>query len=59
MTRKVSWGVLGAAKIGLEKVIPAMQRGEVSRIDAIASRDIVKAAPGRRRSGHRQGLRLL
>ncbi len=43
MTRKVSWGVLGAAKIGLEKVIPAMQRGEVARVDAIASRDIVKA----------------
>ncbi|MGD0563662.1 MAG: Gfo/Idh/MocA family oxidoreductase [Roseiarcus sp.] len=43
MTRKVSWGVLGAAKIGIEKVIPAMQRGEVSRVDAIASRDIAKA----------------
>ncbi len=43
MTRKVSWGVLGAANIGIEKVIPAMQRGEVSRIDAIASRDIAKA----------------
>ncbi len=43
MARKVSWGVLGAAKIGLEKVIPAMQRGEVSRVDAIASRDIAKA----------------
>jgi predicted dehydrogenase len=43
MTRKVSWGVLGVAKIGVEKVIPAMQRGEASRVDAIASRDIVKA----------------
>ncbi len=43
MTRKVSWGVLGAAKIGIEKVIPAMQRGEVSRVDAIASRDLAKA----------------
>ncbi|MGO4871063.1 MAG: Gfo/Idh/MocA family protein [Roseiarcus sp.] len=43
MTRKVSWGVLGAAKIGLELVIPAMQRGEASRIDAIASREIAKA----------------
>ncbi len=43
MTRKISWGVLGAAKIGIEKVIPAMQRGEVSRIDAIASRDVAKA----------------
>ena len=43
MARKVSWGVLGAAKIGLEKVLPAMQRGEVARIDAIASRDLAKA----------------
>ncbi len=43
MTRKVSWGVLGVAKIGVEKVIPAMQRGEASRIDAIASRDLAKA----------------
>jgi predicted dehydrogenase len=43
MTRKVSWGVLGVAKIGVEKVIPAMQRGEASCIDAIASRDLAKA----------------
>jgi len=43
VTRKVSWGVLGAAKIGVEKVIPAMQRGENSRVDAIASREIAKA----------------
>jgi predicted dehydrogenase len=43
MVRKISWGVLGAAKIGVEKVIPAMQRGEASRVDAIASRDIAKA----------------
>jgi len=43
MTRKISWGVLGAAKIGLEKVIPAMQRGEIAHVDAIASRDLAKA----------------
>jgi predicted dehydrogenase len=36
---KVRWGVLGAAKIALIKVIPAMQRGEWSEITAIASRD--------------------
>ena len=29
--RKVKWGVIGVAKIATEKVIPAMQRGEVSR----------------------------
>ena len=41
--RKVKWGVLGVAKIAIEKVIPAMQRGEVSHIAAIASRDLGKA----------------
>jgi predicted dehydrogenase len=43
MTRKLSWGVLSVAKIGVEQVIPAMQRGEFSRIDAIASRDLTRA----------------
>ena len=40
---KVRWGVLGAAKIAMVKVIPAMQRGELSEITAIASRDLAKA----------------
>jgi predicted dehydrogenase len=40
---KVRWGVLGAAKIAIEKVIPAMQRGERSDVVAIASRDPAKA----------------
>ena len=43
MTRKVSWGMLGAARIGVEKVVPALQRGEASRVDAIASRALAKA----------------
>ncbi len=43
MARTVSWGVLSPAKIGVEKVIPAMQKGVVSRIDAIASRDLARA----------------
>jgi predicted dehydrogenase len=41
--RKVKWGVIGVAKIATEKVIPAMQRGEVSEIAGIASRDLGKA----------------
>ncbi len=41
--RKVKWGVLGVAKIAVEKVIPAMQQGEASHIAAIASRDLSKA----------------
>ena len=43
MNRKVRWGVLGAANIAVEKVIPAMQRGEWCEIAAIASRDANKA----------------
>src|SRR5437016_1544587 len=43
MPRKVKWGVLSTAKIGREKVIPAMQQGSLSEIVAIASRDDEKA----------------
>ena len=41
---KVKWGVLGVAKIATEKVIPAMQRGALSEIVGIASRDGARAA---------------
>lgn len=44
MPAKVRWGVLGAAKIAIKKVIPGMQRGVRSEVTAIASRD-----PGRAR----------
>jgi predicted dehydrogenase len=37
--RKVKWGVLGTAKIARVKVIPAMQRGSLTDITAIASRE--------------------
>src|SRR5450432_3798471 len=43
MNRKIRWGILGAAQIGINKVIPAMQKGEWSRVTAIASRDLAKA----------------
>src|ERR671920_1663091 len=39
----VRWGILGAANIGVRKVIPAMQRGTRSHVVAIASRDLAKA----------------
>ena len=44
--KKIRWGVLSTAKIGTEKVIPAMQKGEYSAVTAIASRqlDIAQAA---------------
>jgi predicted dehydrogenase len=41
--KKVRWGVLGVARIAVQKVIPAMQRGENCEVVAIASRDVGKA----------------
>lgn len=41
--KKLRWGVLSTAKIGLRKVIPAMQRGQYCSIDAIASRELPRA----------------
>lgn len=38
MMEKVKWGVLSTAKIGREKVIPALQQGQFSQVSAIASR---------------------
>lgn len=40
--KKVVWGVLSTAKIGWEKVIPAMQKGDCCDIRAIASRSLEK-----------------
>ncbi len=40
----VRWGVLGCANIALHKVIPGMQASALSRVEAIASRSIGKAA---------------
>jgi predicted dehydrogenase len=46
--RKIRWGVLGAARIGRTKVIPAMQRSEEGEVTALASRslDTARAAAG-------------
>ena len=43
MSTKLRWGVLSTAAIGLKKVIPAMQLGELTQVTAIASRDRAKA----------------
>ena len=48
---KGRWGVISTAKIGVEKVIPAMQRCESAEVVAIASRDAQKAASAARRLG--------
>jgi predicted dehydrogenase len=43
MSKKIRWGVLSTANIGLKKVLPGMQKGEFTSVDAIASRDLAKA----------------
>lgn len=48
---RVRWGVLSTAEIGLQKVIPAMQRGEYCDMVAIASRDLERAQAAGRRGG--------
>ncbi len=48
---KVRWGVLSTARIGTEKVIPAMQRGRWTQVVAIASRSLEKAQEAARRLG--------
>ncbi|MBV9929282.1 MAG: Gfo/Idh/MocA family oxidoreductase [Acidobacteria bacterium] len=51
MNEKVRWGVLGAAKIAVEKVIPAMQKGAWSEVRGLASRDAGAAARAARELG--------
>lgn len=43
MSKKIRWGVLSTASIGVRKVLPAMQQGQYSEVVAIASRDLAKA----------------
>jgi predicted dehydrogenase len=40
--RKVKWGILGAAKIARQRVIPGMQKSGLCEVTAIASRDLAK-----------------
>ncbi len=48
---KLRWGVLSTARIGTEKVIPAMQQGEHGVVAAIASRNLEKAQDAAARLG--------
>lgn len=41
--KKVRWGQISTANIGLKKVLPGMMRGKYSAVVAIASRDIASA----------------
>lgn len=41
--KKVAWGILSTAKIGREKVIPALQTSQYCDVQAIASRSLERA----------------
>jgi len=43
MSKKIRWGVLSTAAIGLKKVIPAMQQGQYTAMVAIASRNLARS----------------
>jgi predicted dehydrogenase len=43
MSKKIRWGVLSTASIGVRKVLPAMRQGQYSEVTAIASRDLTRA----------------
>ena len=43
MTKKVRWGILSTANIGLKKVTPAIMKSPLSEVVAVASRDLGKA----------------
>ncbi len=47
----VNWGILSTAKIAVRKVIPAMLKGRLGRVSAIASRDRDRARAGAQELG--------
>ncbi len=51
---KINWGVLSTAKIGLNKVIPALQGCKHGKVEAIASRDRVRGEEAARKLGIRK-----
>jgi len=51
MSKKVRWGILSTANIGMEKVTPAIMKSAHSEVVAIASRDLGKARAAADRLG--------
>ena len=51
MSKKLRWGVLSTANIGVKKVIPAMQLGRYTTVIAIASRGDARAQAAARTLG--------
>ncbi|SFZ85602.1 Predicted dehydrogenase [Devosia enhydra] len=49
--RKLRWGIVSTAKIGLTKVIPGIRKSPSSEIVAIASRDLPRAEAAARQMG--------
>lgn len=49
--KKVRWGILSTAKIGVTKVIPALQAGAFGEVVAIASRNAAKGEAAARKLG--------
>ncbi|WP_128255693.1 Gfo/Idh/MocA family protein [Falsirhodobacter deserti] len=47
----IRWGILSTAKIGMTRVIPAIQAAKGCRVDAIASRDGIRAAQAAEKLG--------
>ena len=43
MLKKIRWGILSTANIGLKKVIPGMQQGKLTSVVAIASRNLQRS----------------
>ncbi|HTO04947.1 MAG TPA: Gfo/Idh/MocA family oxidoreductase [Opitutus sp.] len=48
---KINWGVLSTARIGVNKVIPALQRSQFGTVTAIASRDETRGRDAARQLG--------
>lgn len=48
---KLRWGILSTAKIGLTKVIPAMQRSDLGVVTALSSRSIDRAREAAKKAG--------
>lgn len=44
MNETIRWGILSTAKIGVKQVIPAMQKGQLTQVLGIASRDASTAS---------------
>jgi len=51
MADKVLWGVISTSDFALTKAIPGIQKGEMTEIHAIASRDLRKAEAAARKVG--------